>query len=764
MPVISDPQNMAQEAANAAPAEHKSTIGKAVPRIDGPFKTTGVAKYSSDHNLPGMLYAIPVQSTIASGKISSIDTAKAKGMRGVVKVYTRENLPKIYRSNPADGEANLDERRPPFEDDTISYAGQYVAVVVAETMDQAREAAAAVRVTYTQTRPNVSRDLSEGFGPKLKEEGKRGDVEAAFNTAAIKVDETYITPVEVHNPIELHASVAHWDGQRYVLYETTQAVMNHQAVMAQMLGVPKENVQIHMRYLGSGFGGKLWPWPHAFLAAVASRDLERPVKLVVDRRMMFTNVGHRPQTVQRVRLSATPDGKLTSLEHTYTSDTSLLDSVPEGCGEATPYLYSTPNLRIASSVVDRNVGTPTAMRGPGAVPGLYAVESAMDELAIRLKMDPVQLRLVNEPEKDESNGKPFASRHLAECLKTGADKFGWAKRTPEVGSMRKGDLVLGWGVACASWISMRMPAKATVRLNDDGSATVISATQDIGTGTYTVFAQVVHAKTAVPVDKVDVQLGSSGFPAGPMSGGSWTTGSILPAIDAAIDAAGESLLGVATKGVNAPFQKIDPKELAFTNGMVHKKSEAPASGVSFAEVLKRTNLKAVSGDGSSEGSGADKTWQAHSNHSYGAQFVEVEWDPGIARLRVSRVVSVIDVGQIMNLKTARNQVEGAIVMGIGMGLFEEAHYDQRSGHVLNSNLADYIVSTSADCPEIDVIFADHPDKVQNSYGVRGCGEIGLAGVAPAITAAVYHATGLRVRNLPVKIEDLLGAPTAMKRA
>ena len=420
-----------------------SIIGAAVPRIDGPLKVSGNAMYTADFHFPGMVYAIPVCSTVAKGKIIRLDASDAEEMPGVVAILHRENIGKLYRSaRDLTFNAYLDERRPPFEDDVIYYNGQYVALAVAETFEQAQAAAAAVQVSYDAEKPDVGDNLEpEG---NLKAGSTRGDTEAAFANAPVKIDETYVTPVETHNPIELHASVSIWDGSKFTLYETTQGVVNQRAVLAQMLGVPKENVQVISRFLGSGFGGKLFPWPHSALAAAASRKLNRPVKLVLSRGMMFSNVGHRPLTQQRVGLAATPDGKLVSFQHDYVNHTSILDNYEENCGEATPYLYSVPNLRVASGLARRNVGTPTSMRGPGAVPGLFATESAMDELAIKLKMDPVEFRLLNEPQKDESNGLPFSSRHFQECLRVGADKFGWSKRNPSVGSMQEGDLMLGW--------------------------------------------------------------------------------------------------------------------------------------------------------------------------------------------------------------------------------------------------------------------------------------------------------------------------------
>jgi len=733
-----------------------STLGGELPRIDGPLKVSGAAKYSSDHHFPGMLYAVPVCSTIAKGTIVSLDAASAEAMPGVRAVYHRANIGSLYRVPPGEGfSAYLDERRPPLEDDVIRYYGQFVAVVVAQTFEQAQAAASVVKVKYSGEKPVIATHLETEDEPKV--ESKRGNAEDAFDSAAVKVDETYSTPTETHNPIELHATVALWDGQAFTFYATTQAIANYRDVMAQMLGVQSENVRVISRFLGSGFGGKLWVWPPYLLAAAAARNLNAPVKLVISRKMMFQSVGHRPRTQQRVRLAATTDGKLVSLQQDYLNHTSILDEYGEGCGEATPYLYSTPNLKVTAAMVPLNVGTPTAMRGPGAVPGLFAIESAMDELAIKLKLDPLELRLRNEPQKDESNGLPFSSRHLVECFKVGAEKFGWSQRTPEIGSMKKDGLILGWGVAACSWGAGRFSAEATVDLNNDGTARVSCGTQDIGTGTYTILAQVLSEKTGIPLDKIEVVLGDSALPEGPISGGSLVTSSVIPAISQAAQRAMQSALMMATSGDQAHFAGKKAEELGFTNGRVHLKDKAPETGVDYSEVLKRANVNAASGNGKSgEYFGGPQAEEKYSVHSFGAQFAEVTWQPEIARLRVSRVVTVIDSGRIMNPRPARNQVEGAVVMGVGMALLEETKYDPRNGAPINSNLADYMVATNADSPAIDVTFVDYPDKIVNEFGARGVGEIGLAGVAPAITAAVYHATGVRVRELPVRIEHLLG--------
>jgi xanthine dehydrogenase YagR molybdenum-binding subunit len=739
---------MAQEA-NSGPA----IIGTAVPRVDGPLKVSGGAKYTSDFYFPGMVYAVPASSTIAKGRITGIDSSEAEKMPGVLAILTRENIGKLYRPAPdPNDDVHVDESRPPFDDDVIYYSGQYVALAVAETLEIAQAAATAIRVSYEQEEPNVTEHLDlEG---SAKQGSTRGDAEKAFQSASVQIDQIYATPVETHNPIELHASVAVWDGAKFTLYETTQGVTNHRDAMAQVLGVPKENVQVISRFLGSGFGGKLFPWAHSTLAAAAARKLNRPVKLVVSRRSMFTNVGHRPSTQQRIRLSASADGKLVSLQQDHVNHTSILDDFAENCAEATPHLYSVPKLKVTSGLTRRNVGTPTPMRGPGAVPGLFAIESAMDELAIKLNLDPVELRLRNEPEKDESTGLPFSSRHLVECLKVGAEKFGWANRSPGVGSMKQGDLSLGWGVATCNWIAGRLDCEANVQLRSDGFVRVACGTQDIGTGTYTILAQIVSAKMGVPLEKIQVVIGDSSLPAGPISGGSLVTASVIPAVSAACDQAIATLLFTASKAAGSPFRDKTTEELALTSGKIHQKSSAPESGIPCELLLQKSNVREAIGHGKSAMAFLDPSAKpTHSMHSYGAHFAEVTWDPEIARLRVSRVVTVIDAGRIINQSPARNQIEGAIV--IGMALFEETRYDAQTGHPVNSNLADYCMTVHADIPNIDVTFLDYPDLVLNEFGARGVGEIGLAGVAAAIASAVYHATGIRVRKLPIVIEDLL---------
>lgn len=744
-------------------------IGAAVPRIDGPLKTTGTARYAVDHDFPGLVHGVAVQSTIGKGRIRSLDVSAAEKMPGVVLVFHNGNMEKVYRLVPGQDDGRTNEARPPFEDDNIYYWGQFVAVVVAETIEQARAAAAAVHVEYDLEAPDVRTDLAADFNGKRESSWKRGDPDQALASASVVMDQTYSTPVETHNPMEMHGTVAVWDGDRVTLYEGTQGVVNHRRVMAEVLGVPYENVRVISRFIGSGFGGKLFPWPQSTMAAAAAHKLNRPVKLSVDRRMMFSNVGHRPRTQQRIRLGATQDGKLTAIRHDFYTQTSELDDFVEHCGEQTPFLYSCPNLEVTTAMVRRNVGAPAPMRGPGAVPGLFALESAMDELAIKLKMDPVELRIKNDAERDEGKNLPFSSRHLKECYEVGAEKIGWKQRTPEVGSMRRNGKIVGMGVGAASWAAARIPCSASVELCPNGRVCVRCATQDIGTGTYTLFAQVAHAKTGVPLDRIDVFLGDTELPDGPTSGGSMVTSAMLPAATGAVNQAVTRLLNIAAQTPGSPFHGAHPDMLTIAEGRVMAKEHGPevvgvayhaggdltANGMPFEEVLRLANLSGITATGHTFPSFEDPKAQKYSLHSYGAHFAEVEWDPGIAHLRVSRIFSIFDCGRIINKKAGSNQILGAAVMGVGMALFESTHYETKFGQPINGSFADYLVSTCADLPDLDVTFLDYPDLIVNEYGARGIGEIGMAGVAPAITAAVYHATGVRVRELPVRIEDLL---------
>jgi xanthine dehydrogenase YagR molybdenum-binding subunit len=780
---------MSQDENSGKPFAPSAVIGADLPRIDGPLKTTGTALYAADYHFPNLLHAVPVTSTIAAGTLRTLDCSIAEKMPGVALVLHHENL---YPATPAIDEAKptplfhlapgghsgrTSEARPPLSDNKISYWGQYIALVLANTYEQALAAASTVKVEYAPEALNVSLNLNDPQTDALplRTESKRGDVEKAYAAAPVKIDLLYTTPAETHNPIEMHATVAVWDDPNFVLYETSQGVVNHQHVMAETLGVPRENVHVITRFLGSGFGSKLFPWPHSALAAAAARHTSRPVKLSVNRSQMFTSVGHRPPTQQHMKLAANADGKLVSLHHDYRNPTSLGDDIRENCGEATPFLYSTPNLLVTSALVRRNIGTPTPMRGPGAVPGLFALESAVDELCISLKIDPVQFRILNDTQTDETQNQPFSSRHYKECLEQGAEKFGWSRRNPIIGSMRKvvpkiphkrqeqSEIILGWGVAGATWAATRGACQASVSLLDDGTARVSCGTQDIGTGTYTILAQVVADRTGIPVDRIRVVLGDSSLLPGPSSSGSVVTATVLPAVAQATDNAIQTALITATREASSPFVGKPVDSLAMTDGKIHAKTLASDTGLPYQRFLKMADVQAAAGEGSSGPIGTNPNdapkAKGFSTHSFGAQFVEVEWDPGIAHLRVSRIVSVIDGGRIINLKTATSQATCAAIMGVGMALLEETHYSPKTGQPINGNLTDYLLATNPDTPEIEVHFLDHnlghPDPIMGQYGAKGIAEVALAGVAPAIVNAIYHATGARLRHLPIKIEDLL---------
>jgi xanthine dehydrogenase YagR molybdenum-binding subunit len=737
-----------------------SVIGAPIQRIDGSLKVTGTAKYALDNPLDNVAWGVPVASTVGNAKIVNIDTAVSERMPGVLTIIHHGNTDQLFRpAGQLEQSSRAGEVRPPFEDDNVYYYGQYVALVVANTFEQAQDAAAKVKVDYDK-HPNIVAigDATPPQGPP-RIHYARSKADDAFDGAVVKIDETYVLPVETHNPMEMHATIAKWEGDKVILYESSQGVVNHQHVLSEMLGIPLDQVQVLSPFCGSGFGGKLFPWPHSLLAAMGAKRVNRPVKVQVSRALMFTAVGHRPLTQQRMRIGATQEGKLVSVQHDVLQPTSMVDTYVEACTGVTTMLYSCENLTANQTLIPMNIGTPTPMRGPGIVPGLYPLESAMDELAVKLNMDPLELRLKNYAEQDESftPNRPFSSKHLRECYQIGAEKFGWSKRTPQVGSMKQGDEILGWGMATATWHAGRGSATVRVRLNADGTARATCATQDIGTGTYTIFAQVVSEKTGIPIDKIDVVLGDTSLPDGPTSGGSTVTATVLPAVAAATNGAIDRVIAAAQTMKTGLFKRAgagdDPPKLAMSAGRIHIADQPPESGIPFQEVLAHHRLAALEAESRTAPDPA--TSHQFSAHSFGAQFVEVAWDPGIARLRVNRALTVIDAGRIINHRTGRNQILGAVVMGIGMAMFEETIYDPRNAKPLNNNFADYIVSTNADIPQLDCIFVEYPDLHLNEYGARGIGEIGLAGIASAVTMAVYHATGVRVRKLPVRIEELM---------
>ncbi|ERJ18475.1 Putative xanthine dehydrogenase YagR molybdenum-binding subunit protein [Salinisphaera shabanensis E1L3A] len=731
-------------------------IGASKPRIDGPQKLSGQAMYAADHHLPNMAYAYGVFSTVASGTIDNIDLSKAKQMPGVIDIFHHDHFPSLYRTPSSFAQENkVDETRLPFEDGKVYYPGQFVALVVADTFANARAAAYAVKVAYSadaEPIATLSQALERGDKPKTADSSghSRGNPDSAFESSANQIDVTYVTPMETHNPMEMHASVANWENGDLVLYESSQGVIFARNVMAKVFGLPPERVEVRSPFIGSGFGSKLWLWPHAIAAAAAAREVGRPVQLVVPRQQMFTTTGHRPPTQQQIRIGADDNGKLTALTHDSVNTTSMVDTYVETTGSCTKSLYDCENLRVSHATIGANHGTPTSMRAPGAAPGLFALESAMDEMAEKLNMDPLEFRKANYTERDQSMDLPFSSIHLMEAFDKGAEKFGWSKRNAEIGSMGDGDEILGWGMAACNWEALKMNCDARVSLRADGTAYASCATQDIGTGTYTIVAQAVSAITGIPLDKIEVELGDSSYPSGPVSGGSWATATTLPAIAEATRSAIDALKSYAISDGGA-FAGAKSDDLSFDDG---KLVDGDGKSVAYTDVLSQ--LKLANADGEAHTPGAPQG--EYSFRSFGAHFVEVRWDPGISRLRVSRVVSAIDVGQIINEKTSANQVEGAIAMGIGMALFEATEYDEGSGLPVNNNYAEYLVPVHADQPDsVDVILLDHPDYAFNEFGARGIGEIGITGMAAAVANAVHHATGKRIRELPIRLEELMSA-------
>ncbi|RMR18550.1 Aldehyde oxidase and xanthine dehydrogenase protein [Pseudomonas amygdali pv. ulmi] len=733
----------------------ENIIGVPQRRIDGGKKVSGQARYAADHPMGKMLYAYGVYSTIANGRVVAVKDQQAKAMPGVVDIFHHGNFPALHRTPNTKlsfakmlSASKADEHRLPFEYDRVYYPGQFVALVVAESFEQARAAAHHVTVEYDE-RPAV-KDLDEGMRVNGARDGgaghNRGKPDSAFDSAKVKVDQTYTTPVEVHNPMEIHASTAWWQDGKLFVYESTQGVVNHRNLLANVFDLSPDRVEVRAPFIGSGFGGKLWPWPHSVAACAAARVTGRPVQLVLPRAQMFTTVGHRPETRQRLRLATDASGKLVSIRHESFNNTSMLDDYTENCGGVTKSLYACDNVLVSHKISSINRGTPTSMRAPGAAPGLFALESAIDEMALASGMDPLVFRKLNLADKDQSVGLPWSSNHLPEAIDKAAERFGWHARKADIGSMREGDEIIGYGMGACNWEAYQVPTDARVILRSDGTALAQCGLQDIGTGTYTIVAQTVSQLTGIPVERVEVELGSSSFPAGPVSGGSWVTASVMPAIAGATREALQKLRQYAVSK-DAVFAGQDAESIKVENGQLVIGEQR----ASFVDVLKGQRLSRAEGNFQSGMPEAGK----YSFRSFGVHFVEVRWDPGISSLRVSRVVSAIDVGKVVNPLAARDQVEGAIVMGIGMALFEAGEYDPRSGMPVNNNYAEYVVPVHADQPDIDVLLLDYPDYNLGEFGARGIGEIGVTGLAAAVANAVYHATGKRVRSLPISKEKLM---------
>lgn len=705
-------------------------IGKSVNRKDGRAKVTGQATYSAEHQIPNLVHGYLVTATIASGSIRNIDTQQAEAMPGVLAVFTHKNPPKIFKPSNDFINSKIYEARLPLSDNKIHYAGQIVGLVVADTLERARHAAHQIQIEYKTQPPQVNAKQANYqpaigmFGENMEYKAGKfetGDLAATEAGAAATVAATYTTEIEIHAPMEPHALVVNWqESDSVIIYEPTQWVKGSQKTYAELFGIPQEKVRIVSPYIGGAFGSKAFPWPHAILGIAAAREIKRPLKVVVSRRQMTANTGHRSQTEQTVRLAANSEGKLTAIEHLAKSCTSPVDVFPEPCTSITPVMYATPNLRLKQEIAVLNVGTPTFMRAPGENPGMFALESAMDELAWELNLDPVELRLRNETKEHQRKKLPFSEKYFAECLTTGAEMFGWSQRQMQPRSQQQEELLVGWGMAGATFPAFCRGTSAKVRLFPDGTAQVLTSGNDMGTGAYTVIAMTAAETLGLPVDKIGVELGDSIMPDGGMAGGSQMTASLTPAVLTAC-------------------QKV--LETAQANNAQEAVAKLRKSGRAAYEAT------ASSAPGEKGKKLAFQSWGAH--------FCEVTVDEDIARLRIARWVSVMNIGRVLNSKTAASQIRGGVIMGIGQALMEECHFDPNTGYPVVYDLATYHFPAHADIPRIEVSFVGEPDLDFNPMGVRGCGEIGITGVSAAVANAVYHATGKRIRSLPITPDKLL---------
>ncbi|MGI4761458.1 MAG: xanthine dehydrogenase family protein molybdopterin-binding subunit [Janthinobacterium lividum] len=757
-------------------------VGKPLVRVDGREKVTGKAKYSAEFPLPGLTYGVLATSPIAKGKIQSIDTAAAAREPGVIAVLTHQNLPKLAKT-PNDAQGKKDIGAPmgfmPLTGDEIFYSAQPVALVVADTLEHATHAATLVKVTYQKGEPiaNYKQPKAELFDPQKVQDGKqdghtkRGDAKGAFAGAPIQLTATYIHPVYNHNPMEPGSTTAVWEApDRLTVYESTQGVTRTQSALSAMTGLPREQVRVITKYLGGGFGCKGSCWPHTVLTVQAAKAVNRPVKLMLTREQMFTSMGHREDQEQTLQLGATADGKLTSLVHTKKSTTSPWDNYAEPNSKIVDLLYASPTFESTYELARANVMTPTFMRAPGEGPGSFAIECSMDDLAYRVGVDPIEIRLRNYADHDYGTGKPWSSKSLKECYARGAELFGWSKRNPKAGATRDGRYLVGMGMATASYPVHNSQGTARARLYADGHAVVQSGATDLGTGTYTVMTQVAADSLGLPIEKVRFELGDTQLPTAPNSGGSTAAGTVSSSIFLACQDVWQKLIKAAVIDKKSPLYRAKPEDVTVEKGRLFLKKD-PKKGEAFGDLMKRGDITDIEGMAQGKyGSGyedaaaaknADPTKKdqagQHSMHSFGAHFCEVRVDMDLGTIRVSKWVSVIGAGRVLNAQTARSQIIGGAIFGIGSALMEETIRDQHFSRYTNADLASYHVPVNADIPDMTVEFVEEHDPYINAMGVKGIGEIAMVGVAAAVANAVYHATGKRLRDLPLTPDKVMMA-------
>lgn len=734
-------------------------IGDTPTRVDGRAKVTGQARYAGDFRRPRQAHGVVVSATIGRGLIASIDVAAVERFPGVIAVVSHLNAPKLaYRSHKGAIDPAFGERLHVLQDGEVRFFGQPIAIVIAETLDQAEHGAIALPVHYQLGYPQLS--LSD-VDPVVPEAGKRpgrsqadrsrGDAESALRQAAVRIDSTYEIARENHTPIELHATLAEWNGDRLTLWSKSQFVVNEQAELAAVFGIPPENVEVVCPFIGGAFGTSLRTWPHVSLAAIAARHTGRPVMLALSRRQSFFMTGHRPRTIQRVALGASKDGKLASLIHEGTGETSRYEQFVEALTANSSFMYACPNVDTRYRLAELDISTPTFMRGPGEASGVFALECALDELAYELKLDPIELRRRNEPALDEGENRPFSSRSLLQCYETGAERFGWSRRNPAPRSMRDGRLMIGWGMATSTYPVLFNQASARVRMQPDGTADVEAAASDMGPGTYTSMTQVAADALGLPMDRIRFRLGRSDLPATPPHGGSQTMASVGSAVRAACLALQEELTTRAINSRGGAFAGVDKNTLSWRDGRLQRSGGGASLG--YAEILEAAGGRPVMATGSA---GRDpETASRYSMHAFGAVFAEVAIDPAVRTIRVRRVVGAYGAGRIVNPRLALSQCTGGMVGGIGTALMEATALDMRDGRPVNAHMADYLVPVNLDIGTLEAHFVPEEDPHVNPLGVKGLGEIALVGVAPAIANAVFHATGVRVRTLPIRIDHLL---------
>jgi xanthine dehydrogenase YagR molybdenum-binding subunit len=738
-----------------------NSIGKPISRVDGPAKVTGRAKYAAEFNVPGLAHGFVVSSTIAKGRIKTIDRSAALAVPGVIEVLAHDNRPPVASSHDkySDEAASPGSPFRPLYDEEILFAGQPVALVVAEEFEIARYAATLIDIEYQAEEAITDFDtqLGKAYAPPKKrfpgwDPHPRGDVDKALTRSPVRVKHDYRTPIEHHHPMECFASTAVWESDgRLTVYDKTQGAPNCHRYVCNVFGLAKDKVRILSPFVGGAFGVGLRPNYELFMAVLAAIALQRSVRVTLTRQQMFT-LGYRPQTIHTLTFGAEADGSLRALKHDAIANTSRFEDYQEPTVVWTGALYHCGDSAVSAKLTQVDLFSPCDMRAPGGAVALYAIESAMDELSYAAGIDPLELRLRNYSEIDQNEDKPYTSKALKDCYYQGAARFGWSKRKPEPRSMREGRELVGYGMATGIWEAFRVPSSARAVLAPDGSLEIGTGTADIGTGTYTIFTQIGAEMLGLPLDKVTVKIGDSDLPVAPVEGGSWTAASVGSAVMEACNDLRKELLERAGRIKNAPLNDTDIADVTFADGEIRMRGD-PSRAMSLADVLKGMN-EPISSEVNSK---PDlNIFKRYSHYAHSAVFAEVRLDEELGMLRVQRVVSAVAAGRILNPKTARSQIMGAVVGGIGMALHEESVIDHRYGRFINHNFAEYHVPVNADIHDIDVIFVEEREPFLNPLGVKGVGEIGIVGTAAAIANAVFHATGVRVRDLPITIDKVLG--------